>query len=116
VPRAHGYFVPGKLYHLTHRCHDRRPSRATLIVFINLSSNTFLRSPPPSLKRTCALDERTLELLKFAMNDLRPSARAYDQILKVARTIANLSGSEGITPDHISEAIQFRSLDRQLWT
>jgi magnesium chelatase family protein len=68
------------------------------------------------LKLYCALDEHTLELLKFAMNDMHLSARAYDRILKVARTIADLAESEPITADHLSEAIQFRSLDRQLWT
>jgi magnesium chelatase family protein len=67
------------------------------------------------LKAHCELDETTLELLKFAMGDLRLSARAYDRILKVARTIADLAGSERITSDHVSEAIQYRSLDRQLW-
>jgi magnesium chelatase family protein len=68
------------------------------------------------LKAHCALDEATLELLKFAMTDLNLSARAYDRILKVARTIGDLAGSEKILSDHVSEAIQYRSLDRQLWT
>jgi magnesium chelatase family protein len=68
------------------------------------------------LKSFCAVDEPTMELLKFAMADLALSARAYDRVLKVARTIADLAGSDKLTSDHVSEAIQFRSLDRQLWT
>ena len=68
------------------------------------------------LKQYCALDETTLEMLKFAMSDLNLSARAYDRVLKVARTIADLAGSEKITSDHVGEAVQLRSLDRQLWT
>jgi magnesium chelatase family protein len=67
------------------------------------------------LKEFCALDETTKELLKQAMAEYNLSARAYDRILKVARTIADLSGVEHVTSDHISEAIQLRSLDRQLW-
>jgi magnesium chelatase family protein len=70
----------------------------------------------PQLKVYCALDERTMELLKFAMDDLHLSARACDRILKVGRTIADLAGCTAITADHIGEAMQFRSLDRQLWT
>jgi magnesium chelatase family protein len=56
-----------------------------------------------------------MELLKFAMADLKLSARAYDRVLKVARTIADLAGSENIASEHVSEAVQLRSLDRQLW-
>ncbi len=67
------------------------------------------------LRAHCALDETTLEMLKFAMADLQLSARAYDRILKVARTIADLAGLDGITSDHLGEAIQLRSLDRQIW-
>ena len=67
------------------------------------------------LKSACELDESTRDLLKHAMTEYNLSARAYDRILKVSRTIADLAGSEKITADHISEAIQFRSLDRQLW-
>jgi magnesium chelatase family protein len=67
------------------------------------------------LKAHCELDEPTLELLKHAMTEYNLSARAYDRILKVARTIADLAASEKIAAEHISEAIQLRSLDRQLW-
>jgi magnesium chelatase family protein len=67
------------------------------------------------LKQFCELDETTKELLQNAMADLNLSARAHDRILKVARTIADLAGAEKISSDHVSEAIQYRSLDRQLW-
>lgn len=67
------------------------------------------------LKMWCKLDEATLDMLKFAMADLNLSARAYDRILKVARTIADLAGAENISSDHVGEAVQLRSLDRQIW-
>ena len=73
------------------------------------------RMGPKELKTFCALDEPTKELLKQAMAELNLSARAYDRILKVARTIADLAGTKNISSEHIAEAIQYRSLDRQLW-
>ena len=68
------------------------------------------------LKSFCELDEATRDLLKHAMTEYNLSARAYDRILKVERTIADLAGSEKILSDHVSEAIQYRSLDRQIWS
>jgi magnesium chelatase family protein len=68
------------------------------------------------LKEFCTIDDTTLELLKHAMQEQNLSARAYDRILKVARTIADLAGAERIQHDHVFEAVGFRSLDRQLWT
>ena len=67
------------------------------------------------LKSFCELDATTSDLLKQAMTEYNLSARAYDRILKVARTIADLAEMEAIASDHILEAIQYRSLDRQLW-
>ena len=67
------------------------------------------------LRRHCVLDEEGRNLLKNAMEDLGLSARAHDRILRVARTIADLEGSSDIRPSHLSEAINYRSLDRKLW-
>jgi magnesium chelatase family protein len=74
------------------------------------------RMGPRELKSYCAISSESLEMLKIAMTDMKLSARAYDRILKVARTIADLAAAESISSAHLMEAVQFRSLDRQSWT
>ena len=67
------------------------------------------------VRRYCKLNEEGQKLMKMAIHRLGLSARAYDRILKVGRTIADLASSESIRPEHLSEAIQYRSLDRDWW-
>lgn len=74
------------------------------------------RMNPRELRKYCKLTPEGSDLLKKAINDLNFSARAYDRILKVARTIADLAESEGIQTPHLLEALSYRSLDRQLWS
>jgi magnesium chelatase family protein len=67
------------------------------------------------LHEICVIDQAGSKLLKAAMDRLNLSARAYDRILKVSRTIADLAGTAAIRPEHLAEAIQYRSLDREGW-
>jgi magnesium chelatase family protein len=67
------------------------------------------------LKQYCKLTQDSQELIRVAMSELNLSARAYDRILKVSRTIADLDDEIHISPEHVSEAIQYRTFDRTLW-
>jgi magnesium chelatase family protein len=78
-----------------------------------IHNNAGMRSR--ELQKYCPLSADAQDILKMAISDLNFSARAYDRIIKVARTIADLDTSEGIHPQHVQEAIQYRTLDRQLW-
>ena len=91
----------------------RKLQHARFAVRPKISCNA--RMGPKDLKQFCALDEQAKGMLQMAMTDMNLSARAYDRVLKVARTIADLAGAENISSEHLSEAIQFRSLDRQVW-
>lgn len=81
--------------------------------FPNIYSNAQI--PSRMVREVCAIDEAGLSLVKKAMEKLQLSARAYDRILKVARTAADLGGSPNIKIEHLAEAIHFRSLDREGW-
>ncbi len=78
-------------------------------------TNCNARMNTKQIKAHCKLDENCQELIKVAMTELNLSARAYDRILKVSRTIADLANEEQVNTEHVSEAIQYRSFDRTLW-
>ena len=71
---------------------------------------------PRMIRIFCKIDTASERMLETAMQRIGLSARAYDRILKVSRTIADLEGSEKITTAHVSEAVGYRSLDRTYWT
>ena len=70
---------------------------------------------PKEIQRYCELTPEAQDVLKLAIAQLNFSARAYDRILKVARTIADLDGSSAIETQHVTEAVQYRTLDRRMW-
>jgi magnesium chelatase family protein len=78
-------------------------------------ARTNARMGPKQIKAFCPLGEEAEGMMRMAMTELNFSARAYDRILKVARTIGDLEGQEQIQAAHVAEAIQYRTLDRNLW-
>ena len=96
-----------------------RVARARMIQFSGFSGKREIFNNSDmgtkEVREYCKLDENCSELLKMAMTKLGLSARAYDRILKVSRTIGDLEESSEIKSQYISDAIQYRSLDRELW-
>jgi magnesium chelatase family protein len=74
------------------------------------------RIPARMIRKICALDDAGERTLEMAVRRMGLSARAHDRILKVARTIADLGGLEGVLAKHVAEAVQYRSLDRNYWS
>ncbi len=83
--------------------------------FKDLDINFNAQMRPAEIRRYCKLDEKSQQIFKKAYDALNMSARAYDRILKVARSIADLEVSDNITLNHLSEALRYRSLDRKYW-
>jgi magnesium chelatase family protein len=77
--------------------------------------NCNARMGPRQIQQHCKLSDESQELIRVAMTELNLSARAYDRILKVSRTVADLHSNNAIATEHVSEAIQYRTFDRTLW-
>ena len=77
--------------------------------------NCNARMGPRQIKQHCKLSDDSQELIRVAMSELDLSARAYDRILKVSRTVADLQSNNEVNTEHVSEAIQYRTFDRTLW-
>src|SRR3989440_1046368 len=93
------------------RAREKQRARFQSDVKVNCNA----RMGPRQIKAHCKLSDDSQELIRVAMTELNLSARAYDRILKVSRTVADLAQVDAITPEHVSEAIQYRTFDRTLW-
>ena len=83
--------------------------------FKGLKTRANARMSSREIREFCPLESAALELLRAAVSDLGLSARAHDKVLRVARTIADLDAADTIACQHVSEAINYRLLDRGLW-
>lgn len=118
--------VPVELEKITGKqeAESSKTIRQRVIAARNIQTNRFRDYPgihcnaqmnPTLIKKFCPLNEQCTNLLKLAMQKFGLSARAYDRIIKLSRTIADLANSPDIMPQHIAEAIQYRSLDKDNW-
>jgi magnesium chelatase family protein len=84
--------------------------------FANSRARTNTRMTTRQIREYCQLDDAGTSLLRASIQESGLSARAHDKILRVARTIADLDGRPDILPEHVSEAVNYRLLDRQFWS
>ncbi|MCA9217152.1 MAG: ATP-binding protein, partial [Planctomycetales bacterium] len=92
---------------------DARRSQGERFANVQTRYNGQMKSR--EIREFCHLDDVSKGLVKASVNELGLSARAHDKILRVARTIADIDGSDVIRPEHVTEAINYRILDRQMW-
>ncbi|MDD2599857.1 MAG: YifB family Mg chelatase-like AAA ATPase [Kiritimatiellae bacterium] len=92
-------------------CREHQQHRFKALPHVTCNANMSTRD----VQKFCPLESSAADMLKMAMTELSFSARAYNRIIKVARTIADIAGTENIAAEHIAEAIQYRSLDRNMW-
>ena len=83
--------------------------------FKNSNTNCNAKMTPSETRKYCVLSQEAEMMMKAAFESMSLSARGYDKILRVARTIADLDAQENILPQHVAEAVQYRSLDRKYW-
>ncbi|NLF38503.1 YifB family Mg chelatase-like AAA ATPase [bacterium] len=95
------------------RCQQARQRQLSRFAGTKTRCNAHMTSA--ALNEFCALDESARDVLKMAITDLGFSARAYDRVLRVSRTIADLAGSDCVRAEHVLEAVQYRALDRKYW-
>ncbi len=98
---------------IRNRCQKARRIQNIRFEGTKISSNSRMNSS--AVNKYCKLEEEAQNVLKMAVNELGFSARAYDRILRVSRTIADLTESENIKAEHVLEAVQYRNLDRSYW-
>jgi hypothetical protein len=114
IPR-HRQYSHGRRFRGDPRSRGTRTRTAAGALSSDTKTNCNARMDPAQIKQHCKLSDESQELIRVAMTELNLSARVYDRILKVSRAVADLAASDAITPEHVSEAIQYRTFDRTLW-
>jgi magnesium chelatase family protein len=84
--------------------------------FLNSKTRCNAEMSTREIRQYCQLSDAAMNLLRNSIQEMGLSARAHDKVLRVARTIADLDGRADVLPEHVSEAVNYRMLDRQFWS